>query len=115
MRLDAVISKVEVKKFAAFDPKTGAPDPGYILQVTATDMDNNESHQCSFNEGFGLENLKLARKEKKPEVERDVLAAQVEQQAKQMEGQRLMLVVGKPRAKGFVTFPVMAVQAPQTA
>ncbi len=39
MRMNALVNKVEVKKFQAFDPKTGVPDPGYILQATVTDMD----------------------------------------------------------------------------
>lgn len=110
MRMDAQVTKVEVKKFSAFDPKTGAPDPGYILQMTVTDLDTNDTHQCSLNEGFGLENLRQARKLKAPEPERDQIAAQVEAAAKALEGQRVMLVVGKPRAKGFVTFPVVSVQ-----
>jgi len=110
MRIDAVVSKVEVKKFSAFDPKTGVPDPGYILQMTVTDMDDNESHQCSLNDGFGLDQLKLARKQKLPEQDRDAIAAQVEATAKGLQGQRIQLVVGKPRAKGFVTFPVISMQ-----
>ena len=115
LRMDALVNKVEVKKFQAFDPKTGAPDPGYILQMTVTDVDTNDTHQCSFNEGFGLEELRQARKLKAPEAERDQLAGQVEAAAKPMEGQRVMLVVGKPRAKGFVTFPVVTVQSATTA
>ncbi len=108
MRMDALVNKVEMKKFQAFDPKTGVPDPGYILQATVTDMETNESHQCSFNQGFGLENMREARKQKAPEADRDALAAQIEAAAKQLEGQRLNLLVGKPRAKGFVTFPILS-------
>jgi len=106
--MDALVNKVEMKKFQAFDPKTGVPDPGYILQATVTDMETNESHQCSFNQGFGLENMREARKQKAPEADRDALAAQIEAAAKQLEGQRLNLLVGKPRAKGFVTFPILS-------
>jgi hypothetical protein len=108
MRVDALINKVEIKKFMAFDPKTGVPDPGYILQAVVTDMDTNESIQCSFNEGFGLENMRAARKDKRPEAERDALAAQIEAAGKQLEGQRVNLVIGKARAKGFVTFPILS-------
>ena len=108
MRLDGLVNKVEMKKFMAFDAKTGVPDPGYILQMTVTDMDTNESHQCSFNEGFGLENMRQARKQKAPEADRDALAAQIEAAAKPLEGQRVNLTVGKPRAKGFVTFPIVS-------
>ncbi len=108
MRMDALVNKVEIKKFPAFDPKTGAPDPGYILQATVTDMDTSETHQCSFNQGFGLENMREARKQKAPEADRDALAAQIEAAAKPLEGQRVNLVVGKPRAKGFVTFPILS-------
>jgi hypothetical protein len=110
MRIDAVITKVEIRKFPAFDPKTGVPDPGYILQCNATDMDTNEPCQCTFNEGFGLEQLRDARRNKVPEADRDAIAAQVEAAAKQLEGQRLMLVVGKARAKGFVSFPIVSLQ-----
>jgi acyl CoA:acetate/3-ketoacid CoA transferase alpha subunit len=110
MRIQAVINKVEVKKFMAYDSKTGAPDPGYILQATVTDMDTSESSQCQLNEGFGLEQLREARKLKAPEADRDAIAAQVEAAAKQLEGQQLQLVVGKPRAKGFVTFPIISMQ-----
>jgi hypothetical protein len=108
MRVDALVNKIEVKKFSAFDPKTGVADPGYILQAVVTDMDTNETIQCSFNQGFGLETMREARKQKAPEADRDVLAQQIEAAAKQLEGQRVNLVVGKARAKGFVTFPILS-------
>jgi hypothetical protein len=108
MRVNALVNKVEIKKFQAFDPKTGVPDPGYILQAVVTDMDTNETIQCSFNEGFGLENMRAARKNKEPEANRDALAQQIEAAGKQLEGQQVQFVLGKARAKGFVTFPVIS-------
>lgn len=107
MRILGVIDKIEVRKFSAFDPKTGAPDPSYMLQAMVMDLDDKRNyHQCSFNDGFGLEGLRAACKAKVLEADRDVLAGQVLAAAQQLEGQQVELVVGKPRAKGYVSFPV---------
>ncbi len=52
--------------------------------------------------------MREARKQKAPEADRDALAAQIQAAAKQLEGQQVSFVLGKPRAKGFVTFPVIS-------
>ena len=118
MRMYGVISAVTMKKFANFDvdKSTGvvSSDPTYILQATVSDLDNPQSlslYQCSLEGGFGVEGLRTACKAKAPEAERDVLAAQVEAQAKQMEGQRVELVIKRAKAKNnFLSFAVDSVQ-----
>lgn len=108
MRISGLINKAEVRKFPAFDPKTGVPDPGYIANLMITDMDSGETVQCSIDQGYGVERLREVRKFRLPEAERDAIAAEVQAQIKPLEGQQLTLVVGKPRAKGFVTFPILS-------
>ncbi len=111
MRLYGVVDKVEMKKFPAFDQKTGVPDPGYILQMMVMDLDDKRVyHQCSFDKGFGLEDLQAARKAKASEAERDQLATRVEAEARKMEGQRVQFVIGKVRSKGFVSLSVVGIE-----
>jgi hypothetical protein len=116
MRLYGVVDKIEIKKFPRFDQQTGAPDPSYMLQALVMDLDDKRVyHQCTFNDGFGLEGLRAACKAKMSEAERDAISGQVLAVAKQLEGQRIELVVGKPKAKGFVSLPVTFPQPEQVA
>jgi len=119
MRIYGAISGISVKKFPKYgvDQATGvvSSDPSYLLQAAVSDLDNPLSlslYQCSFDGGFGIEDLRAACKAGVPEAERDVIAARVEAQAKQMEGQRVELVIKKARAKNnFLSFVVGSVQS----
>lgn len=122
MRMYGTVIAVSMKKFSKFevDQKTGvvSSDPTYILQVSATDLDNLQAlYQCTFDEGFGIENLKAACNAKAPEAERDAIASGVEAAAKQMENQRFEFLVKRAKANkgGFLSLQIGSVQPLQAA
>ena len=118
MRLYATVNQMAVKKFKKFvvDQKTGevSLDLSYMLQGAVMDLDNKLAlYQCSFDEGFGIENLAAACKAKASEVDCDAIRDQVEAAAQQLVGQQVELIVKKAKATkgGFLTLVVGSVQA----
>jgi hypothetical protein len=112
MRLYAQVSSVSLKQIMKYDVDTGNPDPMYMLQVSVTDLENAQSiYSCTLNEGFGLEDLKAAKKARAPLGEREAIAAQVEAQARTLQGQYVELFISRAKAnKNFLTLNVSSVQ-----
>lgn len=74
MILHAIVLEGDVREQVYYDQVTGAPTPGYAVNLTVLDAQTHEKYQCQIAEGFaGLEQLKDLRRQKQPvEVLREV-------------------------------------------
>lgn len=110
MDLKAKVLKVDIKKNAGFDEKTGKPHPSYFLEapVVDTGVDVPVRYQCSFRDSLGADSLYDAYTRNLPEAECDAIAADVLAKAKQrLDNQEVALIVEDVRSNnGFVTILV---------
>jgi hypothetical protein len=67
MLLQAMVLEGDVREQVFYDQVTGAPVPGYAVNMTVLDIQTHEKYQCQITEGFaGLEHLKELRRQKQP-------------------------------------------------
>src|SRR5579875_1699340 len=96
MILQAIVLEGDVREQVYYDQVTGAPTPGYAVNLTVLDAQTHEKYQCQITEGFaGLEQLKDLRRQKQPvEVLREV-AEQLKAQLPPMMTLEVLRIKGK--------------------
>ncbi len=63
MILNAVVVSGDVQEQTFYDQGTGAPKPGWVVNLTVLDADTDEKFECQVTEGFPrLEELKDLRR-----------------------------------------------------
>jgi len=106
MQMQAMVLEADVRESVFYDQTTGAPNPGYTLQLKVLDVESKEKYDCQVREGFpGLDELKELKRQKQPIEVLQQLAAQIKAQVVSLEMQQANLHVLRVKGSkgGFVT------------